>query len=130
MGTMFQSLLTKTKAGTGTSTPPRRQYERRNVDVCVGMIDGKNYPIENWSPGGVLFNADSSTFPLQKEVDVTLKFRMRNEIVDVRHKAKVIRKSINKIAFEFLPLTNQIKKKFQSVIDDHVAAEFVESQLI
>jgi hypothetical protein len=130
MRIMFETLLAKLKGESASAAETmRRRFERRNSDHCVSVISGKTYPVENWSPGGVLIYGDSRSFAVKDEVDVTLKFRLRNEVIDVPHKAKVIRKSYDKVAFEFFPLTQQIKKSFQSVVDDYMAAEFAESQL-
>jgi hypothetical protein len=107
----------------------RRRYERRGTDRCVSVINGKTYPVENWSLGGLLVYGDPRPFGVENEIDVTLKFKMRNDIMDVPHKARVVRKSHDKIAFEFLPLTSQIRNRFQTVIDDYMAAEFADSQL-
>ncbi|MGB4107184.1 MAG: PilZ domain-containing protein [Alphaproteobacteria bacterium] len=131
MRVMFESLLSKLKGESGSAqdNAKRRNFERRDADHCVGVIDGKTYPIENWSPGGVLIYGDSRPFGLNDEVSVTLKFRLRNEVIDVPHKAKVVRKSYDKVAFKFSPLTQQIKKSFQTVVDDYLAGEFADSQL-
>jgi hypothetical protein len=132
MRIMFVSLLSKLKGEPETSRDDasRRRHARRSDDHCVGVIEGKTYPIENWSPGGVLIYGDSRPFALNDEIDVTIKFRLRSDVIDVPHRAKVVRKSFDKIAFEFSPLTQQIKKSFQSVVDDYLAAEFADSQLI
>jgi hypothetical protein len=128
---MFESLISKLKGEPESSREEmvRRKHERRSADHCVGVIDGKTYPVENWSPGGVLIYGDSRPFALNDEVDVTIKFRLRSDVIDVPHTAKVVRKSYDKVAFEFAPLTQQIKKSFQAVVDDFVAAEFADSQL-
>ncbi len=108
----------------------RRLHRRRDVDQCVSVVDGKDYPVHNWSQGGALIFGDSRPFAMNNEVDVTLKFRIRDEIVDVPHKARVVRKSFDKVGLKFLPLTRQVKRVFQSVIDDYMTAEFAESQLV
>ena len=77
----------------------------------------------------MLIYGDSRPFGINDEIAVTLKFRLRNEVIDVLHKAKVIRKSYDKVAFKFAPLTQQIKKSFQAVVDDYLAAEFADSHL-
>lgn len=132
MRLMFETLLSKLKGEPEDLSGEihRRRHQRRNSDHCVGVIEGKTYPVENWSPGGVLIYGDSRPFGLNDEIDVTIKFRLRNDVIDVPHKAKVIRKSYDKVAFEFFPLTQQIKKSFQTVVDDFLAAEFAESQLV
>lgn len=114
----------------------RRKHPRRDCDHCVSEIDGKTYPVENWSMGGALIYTDSRLFGLHKEIDVNLKFKLRDEVMEVPHKAKVVRKMPSnkagmpdRIALEFLPLSTQIKRRFQSVVDDFVSAEFADSQL-
>ncbi len=131
MRTMLESLFLKliggsAQAETGTH---RRHHDRRSVDHCVGVISGKTYPVENWSPGGLMIYGDSRSFSINEEVDVSLKFRLRSDVLDIPHKAKVVRKSHDKVAFQFLPLTAQIKRNFQSVVDDHLAGEFADSQV-
>lgn len=106
----------------------RRKYSRRQDDHCISMINGNAYPVENWSLGGVMIQADERLFGVNDEVDVTMKFRLSNKIVDVPHKARVVRKGRLKIALEFRPLTRQIQNNFQKVVDDYVASQFAASQ--
>ncbi len=128
---MFKTIISTLQLqGEDEHHASKRKFERRATDHCVSVINDKTYPVENWSSGGVLIFADSKPFALNAEVEVKIKFKLRDEIVDVPHKAKVIRKTYNHVALEFLPLTQKIKKIFQSVIDDQVAAQFVDSQLV
>jgi hypothetical protein len=128
---MFENLMAKLSSDPSDFDPAiRRAHIRREADHCVSVIEGKTYPVENWSPGGVLIHGDSREFGVNDEVDFTIKFKLRDDVIDVPHKAKVIRKSRDKVAFEFLPLTDQIKKSFLSVVDDYMAREFTESQVI
>lgn len=108
----------------------KRRHERRTSDSCVTMIESKLYPVENWSPGGLQIFADSRLFAVGNEHAITLKFKMRDQIIDVPHRAKVVRRSGNTVAFQFLPLTQQIRRGFQSVIDDYLASKFTESQMV
>lgn len=105
-----------------------RKYPRRSVDSCVGIIDGKAYPVENWSHGGILFNSGSHHFEIGQDADITIKFKLSGKVMDVSLKAHVIRKSGEKFALEFHPLTKIITRKFQQVVDDFVAREFADSQ--
>jgi len=126
---MFGRLFSSLKADNSNKPDSaRRKYARRDCDRCVTVINGKTYPVENWSLGGVLLNADEREFANEDEIDITLKFKMRENIVDIPHAARVIRKGRNKIAFEFKPLTQQIRSNFQNVVDDHVASQFAASQ--
>ncbi len=126
---MFGRLFSSLKADNSNEPhTARRKYTRRDCDRCVTVINGKTYPVENWSLGGVLLSADEREFGPEDEMDITLKFKLRDDIVDVPHAARVIRKSRNKIAFEFKPLTQQIRSNFQNVVDDYVASQFAASQ--
>lgn len=107
----------------------RRQHPRRRADHCVCMIDDVIYPVENWSFGGVLIHAHGRTFDQDGDVDITLKFKIGDRIVNVTHQGHVIRKSGHKVAFQFLPLTKDLRKAFQNVINDLVTGTFAESQM-
>ena len=106
----------------------RRQSPRRVVDNCISVIDGRAYPIENWSDGGVLIQADERMFSMQTPVEVTLKFRLSNKLMDIAHRGRVVRKARDHLAIQFEPLTRDITRKFQQVVDDFVVREFAESQ--
>ncbi len=108
----------------------RRVFPRRAQDQCVSVIEGKTYPVENWSMGGVLVYGDGRLFPMDSTIDVTLKFRMRNNIVEVPHKARVVRKTYHNIALQFEPLTQNMRRNMQAVVDDYVTGQFADSQLI
>lgn len=127
---MFDILLSSLRnLGGANDAASKRRFARRDNDHCVSMIGEKIYPVENWSLGGFLIYADSKRFALKDEIDVTLKFKLQNTVMDLQHKAKVVRKTYDHVAFEFEPLSQTIKKGFQSVIDDFVTAEFANSQL-
>jgi hypothetical protein len=111
------------------SMKSKRASERRDCDHCVSVIDGKTYPVKNWSKGGLQIFGDSTTFAVNDEVSVTLKFKLRGAIVDVPHKARVVRKTQDRVSFQFRPITRQMQKIFQSVVDDYVTTRFAESQL-
>lgn len=126
---MLQTLLSSLKAGASNDAgDTKRRYPRRDIDRCVAMIHGRTFPVENWSLGGVLLNADDRMFGKDQDIDLTIKFKLRNNILDVDHKGTVIRKTNGKVAVQFEPLTHTIKRKMQQVIDDHVAGSFADSQ--
>ena len=125
---MFENIISNLQLqGDETKTTTKRRHERREQDRCVSVVEGKTYPVENWSQGGVLIFGDTKPFALNSECDVTLKFKLRDEVMDLPHRARVIRKTKDHVAFEFMPLTQQIKKGFQSVIDDYLVAQFADS---
>lgn len=106
----------------------KRRHARRDCDHCVTLIDGKTYPVENWSLGGAQIQADERAFGVGEEIAVTLKFRLSQKIIEVAHHARIVRKSRGMIAFEFVPLTQPIRNNFQNVIDDYVTSRFAASQ--
>ncbi|MCB1782390.1 MAG: PilZ domain-containing protein [Alphaproteobacteria bacterium] len=115
---------------TEDDAPSRRNYPRRSGDACVTMLNGKIYPVENWSLGGALVSADDRLFGVNQDIDITMKFKLRGEVMDVVHKGRIIRKGTNKIALQFAPLTKKIQTAFQQVVDDYVAQRFADSQTV
>lgn len=127
---MFSTFLAGLRANTSNdASETQRRYPRRANDRCVIVVHGQIFPVENWSFGGVQLNADERLFGMGQTIDLTLKFKLRNTIVDVAHRANVVRKSNGKVALEFEPLSKTIQRGFQQVIDDAVASEFAISQI-
>lgn len=110
------------------SDDTRRKSPRRAADNCVSVINGKAYPVHNWSDGGLLVQADERMFTVAAPVEVTMKFRLSNKIVDIPHRGRVIRKMRDRMAIQFEPLSREITQKFKQVVDDYVTREFAESQ--
>lgn len=125
---MFATLLDVVKNEPDYDVTHKRRHPRRETDKCVIEINGQPHPVMNWSIGGVLIQADSRSFGMDNEIDMTMKFKLRDKIIDVNHRGRVVRKTNDSVAFEFLPVSDQIKRNFQNVIDDHVAAQFADSQ--
>ncbi len=126
---MFSKVIAPTKTNKlEASAQRKRQHARRSDDRCVSIINGQMHPVDNWSTGGMLIAADERLFAIGQECVFTVKFKLRDEIMEVDHKAKVIRKVPNKIALEFLPLTKKSQSGFQKVVDDYVSQRFAESQ--
>lgn len=106
-----------------------RHHPRRGDDRCVGVVNGQMHPVENWCNGGMLITADERLFSIGQECIFTIKFKLRDEIMEVDHKARVIRKTPGKVALLFDPLTSPVQSNFQKVVDDYVSRRFVESQM-
>ncbi len=107
----------------------RRKSPRRTADNCVTMINGRAYPVHNWSDGGMLVQADERLFSVTAPVEIMLKFRLSGKILDIPHRGRVIRKMRDRLAIQFDPLSREVSNKFKQVIDDFVTREFAESQL-
>ncbi len=107
----------------------RRSSQRREMDNCVGIIDGKTYPIQNWSNGGVMLSGDDRLFGVNEIKEITMKFKLAQRVIDVPHRGRVLRKGNNEFVLEFSPLTESVDNKFKMVIDDYNAKEFANSQV-
>lgn len=128
---MLAELLDTTQAkAVNDDYDRRRASQRRRADACVGMIDGRPYPVENWSEGGVLLAADDRLFSMEEELEVTLKFKLSDRIMDVSSEARIVRKTRGRIGLQFQPLARDISRKFRQVVDDYVTREFVDSQVV
>lgn len=111
------------------SSHVNRQNPRRSDDRCVVVVNGQMHPVENWSNGGMLIIADERLFSIGQECVFTLKFKLRDDIMEVDHKATVLRKAPGKIALKFEELPQPVQTNFQRVVDDYVSQRFVESQI-
>lgn len=96
----------------------RRVAPRSMRDFCVIVVDGMTYPVENWSPSGVLFSADGAMFGLNHTYDFTIKFKLADRIATVSHKASVVRKSKTTVALHYEPLTAEIRQEFMAILDE------------
>ena len=76
----------------------------------------------------MLVQADERMFTQGAPVEITMKFRLTGKIVDIPHRGRVVRKTRDRLAIQFEPLTRDITKKFKQVVDDYVTREFAESQ--
>ena len=96
----------------------RREYPRRSQDMCICNINGQTYPVENWSFGGICIQADERFFCSGQNVYFTLKFKLGMQILDVQHKAKVVRKTRSRVALKFHPLTPMPTAQLRRVISE------------
>lgn len=128
---MLQTFLSSLRSrGSNDAAASRRRHPRRRADRCVAVICGQSFPVEDWSPGGLHIMADDRLFSIGQDIDLTVKFKLRNAILDINHRGRVVRKANRKVAFEFEPLPQAVRRAFQQVIDDQVAREFANSQAV
>lgn len=105
----------------------KRQTPRRKCDQCIGEVNGQNFPVEDWSMGGVKIFGDFRTHKVGGEIPITMKFRLRDTILKIPHVAQIIRKTNDGVALQFQPLTKNARTNFQKVIDDYNIREFAGS---
>ncbi len=106
----------------------RRRDMRRSGDPCVIVLHDKLYPVENWSFGGVQIKADDRTFTVDEEHPMTLKFNLSDTIMSIPSQARVVRKGSQKIAFQFSPVSHNVRQYLQVALNDILAGQFIESQ--
>jgi hypothetical protein len=121
--------LRATSASNDYEYDTRRASPRREADNCISMIDGKAYPVHNWSDGGMLIHADERMFSMNAPVEVTMKFRLSGRLLDIAQRGKIIRKSRDRLAIQFENIGRDTAQKFKQVVDDYVTREFAESQM-
>lgn len=127
---MLHTLLASLRAQTSNDIPQtRRRHQRRECDQCVAIIHGQTFPVQDWSPGGIQITGDERLFSVGRDIEMTLKFKLRNTILDIPVRAQIVRKGTARIAMCFEPLTTAIRRNFQLVVDDYVAGEFASSQI-
>lgn len=94
---------------------------RRTVDVSICEIDGTVYPVTNWSASGVLIAGDERLFAKGETVDIKLRFRLSDRILEIPHSATIARRIKGGIALHFDPLPDEAARNFTAVIDDYTA---------
>lgn len=99
----------------------RRRFPRRAQDTCVAEVQGTNYPVQDWSQCGVLFEADGRDFAKDAQVSVVMKFRLSDVVTEIPVKAKVVRAGKTKVALEFVDVAKKIQAAFSKVIEDTMA---------
>lgn len=130
---MFAKILSsiKKEPKNNDAAPSLRNFPRRSADKCVCIIDGKKiYPVVNWSFSGILISADTRFFEMGSEHEITVKFLIRDQSVDIENKVRVVRKTKNNIALQFVDQSENIMKTLQSVVDDMMTNQFIDSQLV
>lgn len=131
---MFGNILGRNTAMADLPEPEEITYQnkradaRRSADRCISEVDGQNYPVEDWSMGGLRVFGDFRTYNMGQELPVTLKFKLRDQIIAIQHIGKIVRKTTDTIGMQFVPLTKDIRTSLQQVVDDFNANEFAESQ--
>lgn len=126
---MFNKVISHSESSDQTSPlHSKRKHPRRYEDRCVVIVNGQMHPVENWSKNGLLMTADDRLYGKGQDCMFTMKFKLRDQVIEIDHKAKIARKSSNKVALEFLPLSKDAQSGFQKVVDDFVAQRFAESQ--
>lgn len=95
----------------------RRSFARRSTDICLVTINGKPYPVKDWSLSGILFEADSRTFEKGDKLPMIIKFDIGSEVVDVNVSGNIVRKNKHYIATHFDPLPSKTQQKLHEVID-------------
>ena len=106
----------------------KRRYERRECDQCVAEIDGKAYPVINWSQGGALIFMDERLLTENDRIDLTMKFHVQDRIIPISNTAHVVRKSNSRIALGFETNDDVTRQNFQQIIGDITTREFADSQ--
>jgi hypothetical protein len=106
----------------------RRAWPRRETDRCVAVVNGRTMPVMDWSLGGARIFGDAREFTQGAEIDIIMRFQTDDGVMNVAHRAHVVRKAAENFSLQFLPLDVTQRHAFQTVIDRFNAAEFANSQ--
>lgn len=117
---MAQQIYKASNANDNT-TNQRRRFPRRKSDVCMVNVDGHPYPVVDWSQCGVLFEGDTRIFDAGQKVNMILRFKVGNEIEDVKITGEIVRTNSKSVATTFHDVPEVILKSFDKVIQSSVA---------
>ncbi|PCI00692.1 MAG: hypothetical protein COB76_02975 [Alphaproteobacteria bacterium] len=106
----------------------RRRFQRRAGDTCMITVEGRAYPVQDWSMSGVLFEADTRTFNEGASIPMTLRFRLGDAVSNVDVTGNIVRKNARYIATQFDPLSSLAQQTLHQVIDESANAQDAQTQ--
>lgn len=116
----FTTLFRHMKAHVGNDVATNLQRAaRRDVDISICEIDGTVYPVTNWSASGILLAGDERLFAKGETVEMKLRFRLSDRILEIPHTGTVMRKGKGAFAVHFDPLPAEASQGFSDVVADY-----------
>lgn len=101
----------------------RRQHERMTEGCCVAVLDGRMVPVENWSLGGMLVQADDRLYKKGQNVELMLRFYTGTRIVNIPAGAIVARKVPSRLGLQFKDLSDHAYTQIKNVLHSYRGAE-------
>lgn len=114
-------IVTNRGGANDNTTVQRRRFPRRAHDVCMVNVDGKPYPVIDWSPCGVLFETDTRPFAEGQTVNMILRFKTPQGVEDAKVTGEIVRKNARTVATQFVDTPQPSIKSFEKVIQQSVA---------
>lgn len=108
-------------------TETRRRHTRTDDNFSTVIVDNHEYPVRDWSQGGVFFMAVNRKLKLGDKINLTLRFELPHQTVEFSHSGTIIRTTFDGYAVQLAPLTREIREKFTRVMDSIVSMGFDES---
>lgn len=111
----------------------RRRHARHSGQQAQASvrIGNRLYSMRDWSMGGVSFNTlADDTVAVGDRIELEMDFHLPTETVTIVQPVEVVRKEGNGIAAAFAPLTSDVRRRFEKVIDGIHAQSFVESHAV
>ena len=105
-----------------------RAYNRFVLPCSVCIIDSPIYPIVDWSMGGVQIVADPRMFSQNQELELILKFKLQDSIVEIPCKGEIVSKATDRLGIKLEPLNQEARQLSMKVLDSCVVNEFANSQ--
>lgn len=107
----------------GDDNVSRRAYPRRDSDRCIGVINGTIMPVADWSQGGLRVLGDARLYAVGQEMDVVMKFKLADDLVSIPQRGQVVRKAQDGFSIKFMPMSQEVRGRFQRVLSDIAANE-------
>ena len=130
---MIDAILRKLGLGDdsfNTEADARRKHIRHPGMQADVMVSDRSYGVRDWSLGGIFFETlPDARMVVGDQVQFTLRFRLPHETVSIVQPGRVVRAAKRGIAAEFTPLSPEIRRRFDKVIDGFNAQSFLESQV-
>lgn len=130
---MIGSLLKKLGLGDGSlnsGEDSRRKYIRHPAAQAEVVVADRVYSLRDWSMGGISFDTTLDARLTEGDiVQFMLRFRLPHDTISIPQQGRVVRTARRGVAAEFAPLSLDVRRKFEKVLDSLHTQSFVESQV-
>ncbi len=111
----------------GDTMPNSRAHVRLEGNNMVAYVNGVEFPVIDWSYGGVLI--DTNNIPvIGDKVNLTLRLKHGDDIMTVRHVGSFLRKDSRGVVLQLRPINDKLKKQINLMVDAVLTDSFISSQ--
>ena len=104
-----------------------RKHSRLTDEFASILINGHEYPIQDWSRGGLYFKGIANDLSVGDHLNFTLRFELPHQTVTMAHSGRILRRHIDGFALEFDGHTAQSRQNIARIMDGVLSRSFADS---